>query len=115
MPGFMRSAGLALCIVALLSVSCGSGPSDDQIVARIDQELANSPLLGGAKIDVTSRDGVVTLSGVVTSEEQRTRAESVAWGVEGVESVESRIEVASRAPAPAPDVAAPPPAPQPPT
>jgi osmotically-inducible protein OsmY len=63
-------------------------------------------------IDVTSRDGVVTLSGVVASEEQRTHAESVAWGVEGVQTVESRLEVTSRAPAP--DVAAPPPAPQPP-
>ena len=112
MVGFMRSVALALCVAALLSLSCSAGPADEQIVAQIDEQLANSPVLGGAVIDVTSRDGVVTLSGVVASEEQRTHAESVAWGVEGVQTVESRLEVASRAPAPAPDVAAPPAAPQ---
>ena len=111
----MRSATRVVCIAGLLSLSsgCGGGLSDEQIVAEIDRQLVNSPMLGGADIDVSSRGGVVTLSGVVASEEQRARAESLASGVEGVDSVESQLEVASVAPAP--DVAAPPPeAPQPP-
>jgi osmotically-inducible protein OsmY len=113
----MRSTTWVVCIAALLSLSngCGGGPSDEQIVAEIDRQLVNSPMLGGAEIDVSSRGGVVTLSGVVASEEQRAHAESLASGVEGVDSVESQLEVASVAPVPPPDVAAPPPeAPQPP-
>jgi hypothetical protein len=106
----MRTAACAIFLFALLA--CGSERSDETITAEISQQLANSPVLGGTQLDVTSRGGVVTLSGVVSNQEQRARAESLAWGVEGVESVESRIEISSSAP---PAVAAPPPAaPEPP-
>lgn len=105
----MQSAALVVCVAALLSGACGTARSDETIAGEIDQQLANSPVLGGAEIDVTARGGIVTLSGVVSSEEQRAHAESLARGVEGVESVESRLEVASAPSAAPPAVVAPPP------
>jgi len=105
----MRSTAFVVFVAVLLGSACGAGRSDERIVTDIDRQIASSPVLGGAEIDVTARDGVVTLSGVVSNEEQRARIESLAWGVDGVESVESRIEVASNAPAEPPAVAAPPP------
>jgi hypothetical protein len=87
---------------ALLGLACGSAPSDREIAAQVDQELANSPVLGETQIGVSSREGVVTLVGVVTSEEQANQAERLAWSVEGVDGVESRLEVS------APEAAAPP-------
>lgn len=105
----VRSVTLAVCVVAASHGACSAGPSDEQIAAQIEQQLANSPLLGDAEIDVMVRSGVVTLSGVVSSEEQRTRAESLARSVEGVDSVHTRLEIASSPPPSPPAVAAPPP------
>ena len=95
--------------LALLAGACGSPRADGEIAVKVDQEIENSPVLGGAQIDVAARDGVVTLSGVVASEEQALRAEKLAWSVEGVDGVESRLVVSG--PAETPPVAAPPPAP----
>jgi hypothetical protein len=85
--GFARAAMLA-------AVACGNPQMDGQIAVQVDQEIANSPVLGDAQIHVAARDGVVTLTGVVASDEQVMSAERLAWSVEGVEGVESRLEVA---------------------
>jgi hypothetical protein len=61
---------------------------DGEIALKVDQEIASSPVLGGTQIDVAARDGVVTLTGVVASDEQAQSAEKLAWSVEGVEAVE---------------------------
>jgi hyperosmotically inducible periplasmic protein len=78
---------------ALLSVACGDAPADGEIAVKVDQEIANSPVLGDAQIEVSARGGVVTLTGVVASEEQVENAERLAWSVEGVDAVESRLQV----------------------
>ena len=84
--GFARASALA-------AIACGNPQMDGQITVQVDQEIANSPVLGDAQIDVAARDGVVTLTGVVSSDEQALNAERLAWSVEGVEGVESRLEV----------------------
>lgn len=81
------------CAAALLTLACGEQPSDVEIAAKIDQEISNNPVLGETEIGVASRDGVVTLSGFVASEEQAARVERLAWSVEGVDAVESLLEV----------------------
>ncbi|MFO8082847.1 MAG: BON domain-containing protein [Desulfobacterales bacterium] len=45
------------------------------------------------EIDVTVKDGTVTLSGVVENDIQKELAEEIAWGVEGVQKVENNISV----------------------
>lgn len=81
------------CAFALLSGACGNPQLDGEIAVKVDQEIENSPVLGGTQIDVAARDGVVTLTGVVAREEQAQSAEKLAWSVEGVDAVESRLEV----------------------
>jgi hypothetical protein len=98
-----------VCAFALLAAACGDVQTDGRIASLVDQELANSPVLSGARIEVASRDGVVTLSGVVSNEGQAAQAERIAWSVEGVEQVETRLEVAGASePGSLPPVAAPP-------
>jgi osmotically-inducible protein OsmY len=67
------------------------GPSDPglalEVQARLYQELDSS-------ISVLVRYGVATLEGVVRTEDDRQRAESIALGVPGVESVVNELAVA---------------------
>ena len=94
------------CAFALLSGGCGNPQLDGEIAVKVDREIENSPVLGGTQIDVAARDGVVMLDGVVASEEQVKNAERLAWSVEGVDGVESRLRVSP--PAELPPVGAPP-------
>ena len=86
-------AGLAFAVALLGGVACGDTRADREMAVKVDQELSNSPLLGSAQLDVAARGGVVTLTGVVATEEQVKSAEQLAWSVEGVEAVENRIRV----------------------
>lgn len=77
----------------LLGSACGNPQMDREIAVKVGQEIGSSPVLGGTQIDVAARDGVVTLTGVVASDEQAQNAEKLAWSVEGVDAVELRLEV----------------------
>jgi len=105
-----RSAALAFCLLALLIGACGAQKSDSTLASEVDRELSESPDLAGARIEVTVQDGVVTLRGVVSRDDQRSSAESLAWSIQGVEAVESQIELASSPSAAPPAVGAGPPA-----
>lgn len=90
---------------ALLGLACVDTQADRELAVKVDQELSNSPVLGNAHIEVAARSGVVTLVGVAATAEEVESAERLAWSVEGVEAVESRIRV-SQAPAGLPPVGA---------
>ncbi len=51
------------------------------------------PLLGGAPIVVTAKDGIVTLSGMVDSYAKKQQAENAAKMVAGVKAVVENIEI----------------------
>ena len=102
-----RFVRLAACALALAAAGCADPRTDREIADAVDHEIEQSPVLGGARIDVAARDGVVTLSGAVESQGQASHAEQLAWSVEGVEAVDSRLEVRS-AGAPPPVGTAPP-------
>lgn len=73
---------------------------DDYIVAkRVETELLKSPLARALKFHITSQDGVVTLHGHVQSEEEIEEAVELARKVEGVQDVESELDVLSYKPA----------------
>ncbi len=56
--------------------------------------LADSSI-AGLKIDVDTKDNVVTLSGTVASAAEKRRAVEVARATEGVKSVVDRLKVGS--------------------
>jgi len=65
----------------------GRAVSDTAITASIKTDFLKDPDLSILKIDVDTRQGVVTLNGLADNEEARVRAEKIAQGVKGVTEV----------------------------
>jgi osmotically-inducible protein OsmY len=66
--------------------------SNDQALAvRVRSALAAAPGLNSHRIDVTVRDGSVTLFGTAESRQQQEAAAKVAAAVAGVKSVDNKL------------------------
>lgn len=63
------------------------------LTARIKSRLLVNDNTGGMSIDVDSRDGVVTLSGEVDSEQEKELAMQIASNTEGTTSVNNQLTV----------------------
>ena len=76
--------------------------SDASITASIKAEMAASPDVPALSIDVDTTDGLVTLSGKVSSIDQVRRAVEIASSAKGVRQVIStlQVNVANEAPKP---------------
>jgi hypothetical protein len=73
------------------------GPAPDlnkPLVDRIRQALARDREIEADDIDVSARDGVVSLWGTVSSAKERERAAEVAGAVGGVQRVENKLAIA---------------------
>jgi osmotically-inducible protein OsmY len=69
---------------------------DKELAARVKKALdEQKPQILGAGIDVTSLDGAVILWGTAASKEERRRAAQIATKVEGVKSIENKLEIVS--------------------
>lgn len=73
--------------LSLLTVACGSKPSDDTVLTHIKAGLYSEPALKSANVNVTAKDGVVTLSGQVPDDAARLAAERIASSTPGVKTV----------------------------
>jgi hyperosmotically inducible periplasmic protein len=69
---------------------------DSNLTATIKAEFSSDPIVNAPDIDVDTVDGNVVLSGVVSSEEQITRAVKIAGSYEGVKSVTNNLQVGSK-------------------
>src|SRR4030095_12155965 len=69
--------------------------ADARITAEIKGKLALESDLSALKISVNTTDGVVTLSGTVSSHEAIQRAMKIALAVDGVSQVISTLQVKS--------------------
>ena len=77
----------------------GEGPvsqvdDDTRIVDELNKRLTDDPELNASHIVATSQDGLVTLSGAVTTNADRSRAEGLASAVKGVRQVKNNLTVA---------------------
>ncbi len=75
----------------------GDRVDDAAITAKVKTAMIGEPGLKALQIDVDTANGVVTLSGAVDTPQNLERATQVAQGVEGVKSVENRLNLKSRA------------------
>jgi hyperosmotically inducible periplasmic protein len=66
---------------------------DTAITASIKTGFLKDPDLSVLKIDVDTRDGVVTLNGLADNEEARGRAEKIAAATKGVREVRNHLTV----------------------
>jgi osmotically-inducible protein OsmY len=66
---------------------------DDDIVAEVDGVLADILLADPGRVTTSVRDGIVILSGTLSSEDLVTAATRLACDVDGVVSVDSHLKV----------------------
>jgi osmotically-inducible protein OsmY len=80
-----------LCL--LLMVFPAFGADDDTLYDQVRIRIANDREIGGGRIDVVVKDGVVELTGKVKTEKQKDRAEKLTKKVKGVKNVVNKIQV----------------------
>jgi osmotically-inducible protein OsmY len=80
---------------AQAAASVNNVAADSAITAAVKAALATDPALSALRIDVTTREGVVTLQGPAPDEKARQRAEVIAAAPKGVRSVENHLVVPS--------------------
>lgn len=82
---------LFICLCVLMSALCmqSCGPDD----VKISMDVKNVLLLNHPQASSSVRNGIVTLTGVVDSEEKKADAEALVKEVDGVKSVVNDIEV----------------------
>jgi hyperosmotically inducible protein len=71
----------------------GAVVTDAALTSAVKAKLLADPDVSGLRIDVDTSNGVVTLSGEVSSKAQATAAERLARGTEGVRNVVSKLRV----------------------
>ena len=74
----------------------GNKIEDAAITAKVKMALVGEPGLKALKIDVDTANGVVTLTGAVDTPQSLDRATQVAQAVDGVTSVDNRLNVKSK-------------------
>ena len=65
--------------------------ADAAITASIKTDFLKDPDLSVFKIDVDTKDGVVTLNGLAENDDARTRAQRIAGNVKGVREVRNLL------------------------
>jgi osmotically-inducible protein OsmY len=88
-----------LALLLMLAVCPAKDPpqvTDDTISDAVRVRLASDQVVGVLPLQVTVKQGVVTLAGSVDQKSLRSRAESVARKVKGVKKVVNNIEIKTR-------------------
>ncbi len=67
--------------------------SDDVIVDQVRVKLADDSEVGGQPIQVDAHAGMVVLTGKVTSDKLKIKAEKIAKKVKGVTGVDNKIVI----------------------
>src|SRR3954447_8585779 len=95
-----------VCILLVLAVAvgCSKKPNDAQIIGEIAQKIQGDPNIQVKAIAVQSTDGVVTLSGVVNTDMERSAAANDAGQVQGVRTMVNNLAVQQAAATPLPAV-----------
>lgn len=104
---------LSLAVFLVLSfVAACNKVNDDTIATDIKARMFSELLLKAATVNVTSKDGIVTITGMVPDDAARLAAERIASQTKGVKQVIDSTTMPPPAPQAA-EVAPPPPAPEP--
>jgi BON domain-containing protein len=96
---------LVLLLALGMTLACSRASNDAQIANQVQAKIAADSNIQNKQIGVQSADGVVTLSGTVSSDLERSAAANDAAQVSGVKTVVNDLQVSQSAmapPAPAP-------------
>lgn len=89
-----------LSMLMAFSIACSRRPSDDQIAKDIHDRVATDPDTRDSQVNVTAKDGRVTLSGKVKSPAAQKRLEQIASEEPGAAAVNDETTVQREAMAP---------------
>ena|SRR5438876_8937105 len=96
-PLLIVAAGLCWTLVvseaAFADTRSDQPVADTVITTKVKAELAKDKATHATQIKVTTKDGVVTLSGTVASAAEKKQAEQDASGIKGVTAVTNVLEV----------------------
>lgn len=81
-----RGAGAA-------TANAGESTEDAALTAKVKTKFLADTAISGLRIDVDTKNNVVTLTGIVPSAAEKTRAVEVARGTDGVKSVVDNLTV----------------------
>ncbi len=95
---------LGVLAAAVLAIACGTS-SDAGITTKVKSRLETDRTVDAAKVEVSTQNKVVTLSGAVSSPESRTQAVALARQTEGVKNVVDNLTVTAPQPGPPPGAA----------
>jgi len=84
---------LAAALLAGLCLASSKPVSDNAISDEVRIKLTSDPLVKGGDIKADVQEGVVTLSGTVSNQEQKDKAKKLAGKVKGVKQVINNITV----------------------
>jgi osmotically-inducible protein OsmY len=73
--------------------SAGTVATDAAVTTAVKSKLLVDPAVGGLKIDVDTRGGIVTLSGMVSTRAEADQAVKLARATEGVDRVVDKLTV----------------------
>jgi outer membrane biosynthesis protein TonB len=107
------SVSLIFSLAILLAVACNNRISDGTITTEIKAKMFTDPVLKSSSVSVTSKNGIVTLTGVVPDDATRALARTIASQTNGVKQVIDSTTLAAPAPPVAEAEPAPPPKPAP--
>src|SRR5512146_1014898 len=90
-------AGLLSLTLAIPMLVAQQKPavSDDAIFDNVRQKLASDADVRGAALDVSVKDGVVTIKGRVHTEKGRKKATEITKKVKGVVNVDNQLKLYS--------------------
>src|SRR5215831_6275535 len=86
-------AALLVFCLATVSLAADKPVTDAYINDQVQLKLATDPDVKGGGLKVEVKDGVVTISGPVQQEKQKTKATRVAKKVKGVKQVINNITI----------------------
>ncbi|EQC49107.1 BON domain-containing protein [Bacteriovorax sp. DB6_IX] len=81
------------CASTGTSESTGQFVDSSAITAKIKAKLVGDKRVSALDVSVKTYKGTVQLSGFVSTSEQRSLAEEIARGVEGVKEVQNKLEI----------------------
>ena len=84
---------VAAVALLALSVPVHASKMDDRIESSARKSYVFKTYLQGDDIKIESRDGAVTLTGIVADEYHKSLAQETVAGLPGVKSVDNRLEV----------------------
>lgn len=93
---------LVLLLALGITIACNRAPNDAQVSSQVQSKITADSNIQNKQIGVQSADGVVTLTGTVASELERSAAASDAAQVAGVKTVVNNLQVSQSAMAPPP-------------